>query len=111
MRDAILALSVHWDGSTCRLVGRTSEYTPAPRPTSTRSIRPRRRRYRLAFRTITTGDLRNRLDQGTNFEFSNVLTDKWFARSFNRSQRPNATKPGGSRARGPPSVSLLAPIG
>jgi len=28
--------------------------------------------------TISTGDLRNRLDQGTNFEFWNVLTDKWF---------------------------------
>jgi rhodanese-related sulfurtransferase len=29
-------------------------------------------------RTITTGDLRNRLDQGPNFELWNVLTDKWF---------------------------------
>ena len=29
-------------------------------------------------RTITTNDLRQRLDQGTNLEFWNVLTDKWF---------------------------------
>jgi rhodanese-related sulfurtransferase len=29
-------------------------------------------------RTITTDDLRQRLDQGTNLEFWNVLTDKWF---------------------------------
>jgi hypothetical protein len=29
-------------------------------------------------RTIATGDLCNRLDQTTKFEFWNVLTDKWF---------------------------------
>jgi len=29
-------------------------------------------------RTITTNDLRQRLDQGINFEFWNVLTDKWY---------------------------------
>jgi rhodanese-related sulfurtransferase len=28
--------------------------------------------------TITTADLRQRLNQGTNLEFWNVLTDKWF---------------------------------
>ena len=29
-------------------------------------------------RTITTNELRQRLDQGTHLEFWNVLTDKWF---------------------------------
>ena len=29
-------------------------------------------------RTITTNELRQRLDQGPNLEFWNILTDKWF---------------------------------
>ena len=61
-----------------------------PRFVAESTVHQQKRKEMTDVRTITTNDLRQRLGQGTNFEFWNVLTDNSFTEASLRSRRLRA---------------------